>query len=504
MGIVATQTEGSSSGIRPAKVMFLYSDGNLVTDPSLSLETSASTTFPSTASRRLSSSLSSAIASAFLPSGYPASVTADYLSFQIWDTIQGLSSYVRGMLSTQAMLTGIGVGSATATPASAVVQFFYRDAIGLLAGVLFAALQGSSFDAYAKQWRLVADIANDIGLTAELAAPAFSSPSTFLLFACIGSICRAITGVAGGATRMALTQHFALQGNAADIAAKEGSQETAVTLLGMILGLGLTRIAANNIAAAWVAFVAMTVLHVYANMRAMRCLCITRLNSERLDIIIKKYRETKKVPTPIEVASLERLMPPSLQRWFVDKVYKRLFGMKESNQQWDVLLVPDLSSLTATPRKLVADGFSKNLENKGNTKRNNAIITLKNENNISKSRSIVVPDAENKKLYVFVQQANGGASNDDGHNECGQLVQSYCKARYRALELENSAVDSNNDKYDDGRKLVVEDVAAVVDESEWVKLLTEAGWSCDRPALSQGRMRVHWGDRAALGTKKEN
>ena len=31
-------------------------------------------------------------------------------------------------------------------------------------------------------------------------------------------------GVAGGATRAALTQHFALGGNAADVSAKEGSQ----------------------------------------------------------------------------------------------------------------------------------------------------------------------------------------------------------------------------------------------------------------------------------------
>lgn len=38
-------------------------------------------------------------------------------------------------------------------------------------------------------------------------------------------------GVAGGATRTALTLHFAKRGNAADIAAKEGSQETATTLV---------------------------------------------------------------------------------------------------------------------------------------------------------------------------------------------------------------------------------------------------------------------------------
>lgn len=59
-------------------------------------------------------------------------------------------------------------------------------------------------------------------MTIELASPLF--PGAFLLLACLGSVARAVTGVAGGATRAALTQHFARQRNAADIAAKEGSQ----------------------------------------------------------------------------------------------------------------------------------------------------------------------------------------------------------------------------------------------------------------------------------------
>jgi Vitamin B6 photo-protection and homoeostasis len=482
MGIVATQTEGSS-----ADVIYLNSDGSLRNDPDQSLS-------PSTSSSKVLPTLSSAISSAFLPTGYPSSVTPDYLSFQIWDTIQALSSYVRGMLSTQAMLTGIGVGSATATPASAVVQFFYRDAVGLLAGVLFAAIQGSSFDAYAKQWRLVADVANDIGLTAELAAPAFSSPGAFLLLACVGSICRAITGVAGGATRMALTQHFALQGNAADIAAKEGSQETAVTLLGMILGLGLTRVAARNAGAAWVAFVIMTVLHVYANMCAMRCLCITRLNSERLDIILGEYRETKKILTPMEVANLERLLPPFVSRWFSSGFIMMSYMIKQKNQQWDVVVAPDLSSLNIKTRKLVAESFSST---------QNGEIVLRGDSSIKKARSIVITDPESKKIYVFIHQAGG--DDDLRGSECRQVVQEYCKARSMTLQLDNTSSLKTNireDKNNSG-KLSIKEVAAV-GGVDWVKLLREAGWCCDRPALSQGRVRLHWGDSNALMKKKSS
>lgn len=110
------------------------------------------------------------------------------------------------------------------------------------------------------------------GLALELLSPAV--PRAFLLLASLGSIARSITGdklqkkplllqhrmscrlslstqssypagVAGGASRAALTQHFATQQNAADISAKEGSQETATTLLGMLLGMLVLQLCAG-------------------------------------------------------------------------------------------------------------------------------------------------------------------------------------------------------------------------------------------------------------------
>ena len=33
----------------------------------------------------------------------------------------------------------------------------------MLGGILFASTQGTGFDSYAKQWRLAADVMNDIG-----------------------------------------------------------------------------------------------------------------------------------------------------------------------------------------------------------------------------------------------------------------------------------------------------------------------------------------------------
>lgn len=46
--------------------------------------------------------------SLFLPEGYPESVPPDYLPYQFWDSIQALCSYVRGILTAEAILLGAG------------------------------------------------------------------------------------------------------------------------------------------------------------------------------------------------------------------------------------------------------------------------------------------------------------------------------------------------------------------------------------------------------------
>jgi hypothetical protein len=51
----------------------------------------------------------------FLPRDYPHSVHSGYLEYQVYDSIQGLCSYLRGTISTSAILTVAGVGDADAT-----------------------------------------------------------------------------------------------------------------------------------------------------------------------------------------------------------------------------------------------------------------------------------------------------------------------------------------------------------------------------------------------------
>ena len=51
---------------------------------------------------------------------------------------------------------------------SATSQFILRDVFGSLGAVLFAASRGNSFDAYAKQYRLFADVMNNLSCLRRL------------------------------------------------------------------------------------------------------------------------------------------------------------------------------------------------------------------------------------------------------------------------------------------------------------------------------------------------
>ena len=276
--------------------MFLMSHKNQTVDGN---DNDGTTTTTTTAN----SGLAGFLRDLFLPEGYPDSVAPEYATFQAYDTLQGLCSYLRGVLSTAAILEGLGVGSAAASALAATQQTVVRDACGMLGSLLFAWRCAGHFDRDAKRWRLFADVSNDVGLTLDLLAPLAGTAAgnyfgndddatpfflglpagkvAFLAVVCLGTVCKAWCGVAAGATRATLTAHFARADNLADVAAKEGSQETAVTLLGMALGWALAGAVNGAPLLAWGAFLLLTAVHVLANYRAVRVLALRTLNRGR-------------------------------------------------------------------------------------------------------------------------------------------------------------------------------------------------------------------------------
>ncbi|XP_047693794.1 RUS family member 1 isoform X4 [Prionailurus viverrinus] len=178
--------------------------------------------------------LSSLIA-VFLPQGFPDSVSPDYLPYQLWDSVQAFASSLSGSLATHAVLLGIGVGNAKASVSAATATWLVKDSTGMLGRIIFAWWKGSKLDCNAKQWRLFADILNDVAMFLEIMAPIY--PIFFTITICTSNLAKCIVSVAGGATRAALTMHQARRNNMADVSAKDSSQETLVNLAGLLVSL---------------------------------------------------------------------------------------------------------------------------------------------------------------------------------------------------------------------------------------------------------------------------
>jgi hypothetical protein len=136
--------------------------------------------------------------SIFLPVGYPSSVPNEYLEFQKWNLLQDFCSYLRGIMSTQAILVGMGVGRSDVTAVAATIQWVLRDGASLLGGLVFTSLSSYNFGQDVKAWRLFADLANDLGITLDMLAPLCGK--SFLLVLCAASVCKSLCGVAAGAT----------------------------------------------------------------------------------------------------------------------------------------------------------------------------------------------------------------------------------------------------------------------------------------------------------------
>jgi hypothetical protein len=93
-----------------------------------------------------------AAAATFLPAGYPTSVPDEYLTFQLWNILQDLTSNLRSILCTQKILEGMGVGRAGVTSLAATMQWIARDGASMVGGLAFTALAGSRFGLNIKKW----------------------------------------------------------------------------------------------------------------------------------------------------------------------------------------------------------------------------------------------------------------------------------------------------------------------------------------------------------------
>lgn len=323
----------------------------------------------------------------FLPLGFPHSVDPSYLPYQFYDSLQGLCSYLRGVVSTSAVLVSqaaqlcfgfpacetkrqtsilfkkaaAGVGDAEATAMGAAMTWALKDGMGMIGGLLFSYHASPFFDAYVLEFRLFADLINDVALTLDMMAPLI--PSAWLLWLMSAStLSKTMCGMSAGATKSSITCHLALEGNMADLNAKEGTQETLVSLLGMMLGVQLAKQleslqkayqdepftlygqlpAAWNISfelvVSWAIFLFLTWLHMWANYRGVKLLKLKSLNRERATAALNtlvtsmagNYWEIPEAPPQVDMEKIDIPSPEDIEESMLRATATLLFPKQQS------------------------------------------------------------------------------------------------------------------------------------------------------------------------------
>ena len=281
----------------------------------------------------------SALRSTFLPS-IPNSSTSKnilsssgYLQYILFDNVQDLCTSLRSVLATQRILEGVGVGRADATALSATLNFLIRDGCGMLASLLFTSYASKSFGRNVKRWKYFADVMVDIGITLEIVAPSvLSSPALsrwFLPLICLGNVCKALCGVAAGATGGEFQLYwsntlFGTQDGSgiSEVTAKSGAQRTVMGGVGLVMaGLLAKCLGRGDVGMVlWISlYCALTSIHLMANRWSLKIIAFDWLNSWRLHFIVDQFLNSKltgsKLSTPKELSKIEPLLfLPQLER----------------------------------------------------------------------------------------------------------------------------------------------------------------------------------------------
>ncbi|KAK1782268.1 vitamin B6 photo-protection and homoeostasis-domain-containing protein [Copromyces sp. CBS 386.78] len=247
-----------------------------------------------------------ALLHAFLPAGYPHSVTPDYLPYQTYDSLQAFFSSITSLLANRAVLEGLGVGDSSSSPTGALILKIAGDTISRIATILFAHRLGTAIEPECKFYRFLADLLNDSAQLLDLLTPAMPYfPKLGVIIS--AGVLRSLCGVAANASKASLSAHFALRGNLAELNAKEASQETVVSLLGMLVGSLVVKIVQDK-QVVWVLMVGLLGTHLMMNYWAVRSVRCRTLNRQRATMVVREWLEHGKVLGPEEVSGRESIL----------------------------------------------------------------------------------------------------------------------------------------------------------------------------------------------------
>jgi hypothetical protein len=287
----------------------------------------------------------------FLPAHYPHSVCPSYALYASYCFIGSIAGSSAMVLSTQALLIAVGVGTQSAAPMAAALNWVMKDGVGQLGGVIFASqlgkggidfniwrgkfakwtfagerkswqrgnFQRGTADSNPKRWRMVGALALDLGTLLEICTP-MMGPEWFLPCASIANIGKNVGFLAASASRAAIHQSLSMVGssspseisepetrtktappktsvssNLGDVTAKSGSQSIVASLLGTVIGIFLSRTFCSDYGTAGIlaGFVVLSAVHQACTYKAVKVVPLRSLDRHRLHIVLTSYISEK-------------------------------------------------------------------------------------------------------------------------------------------------------------------------------------------------------------------
>ncbi|KAI4272009.1 MAG: hypothetical protein L6R38_006715 [Xanthoria sp. 2 TBL-2021] len=209
---------------------------------------------------------------------------------------------------------GVGVGDASASPTTALLLSILQESTGRIATIVFADRLGTSLEPECKMYRLAADVFNDAAMLLDCLSPALPrGPRVVLLSS--SSMLRALCGVAAGSSKASLSAHFARWGNLGELNAKDSSQETVISLLGMLAGSVVVSYVSSPITT-WTCLVLLLSIHLAMNWAAVRAVTMHSLNRQRANLVTSTYLDQDRIMSPKEVSMQERIFEwDGVLRW---------------------------------------------------------------------------------------------------------------------------------------------------------------------------------------------
>ncbi|CAM6079925.1 unnamed protein product [Sphagnum tenellum] len=275
----------------------------------------------------------------FLPSGFPDSVSDDYMPYMLWQFPTNVTGWICSTLVTSSLLKAVGIGGdgSSAAAAAAAIKWVSKDGLGTVGRLFIGGRFGSLFDEDPKQWRMYADFIGSAGSIFELATPL--APGAFLLLASLGNLTKATAKGLKDPSFRVIQNHFAVSENVGDVAAKEEVWGVAGQLVGLAFGRtpGVST-SYWELVATWACIRS---LHLWLRYQTLGVLCFSTINYKRAVILIEAHLSGTPLPGLEECNLAEQLLVP---RFFLKPQIRvgcsleELFGPSPSKLKVEELL----------------------------------------------------------------------------------------------------------------------------------------------------------------------